>query len=81
MANWTIKRIEVNPTGDVLGLSCASGETPTKVTLRDLDTANEETLTLCVTDGEAPCSHDGGVLYLLEQAGYTPNEWNEECNP
>lgn len=81
MALWTIKRLETNPNGDILSLACDSGYAPMKAVLHDSEANVDSVITVCVRDSVTPCSHEGGLLYLLAQAGYTPNDWDAECEP
>jgi hypothetical protein len=79
VANWTVMRVDINPTGGDVELTCLPGAQPWKVTMLDTDTGNQSVTTLCVDPSLEPCSNDGGVLKLLHDAGYTPNDFNTEC--
>lgn len=80
MTNWTVERVDTNPTGGDVELTCLSGETPYKVTLRDRDTGNVSVTTLCVNPAIPPCHAGDGLLAMLTGAGYTPADWDEECS-
>jgi len=52
-------------------------ERPTRLFLKDLDTGEVVVINTCKTIAQSACD----MLLNLGSAGYTPNDWDDECSP
>jgi hypothetical protein len=78
MTMWRIKRIQFIPV-DQQTEECVYSNNAANVTLTDTDTNNEATVKLCWNPETSGCMDDDGLLWLLNGVGYTPADWDAEC--
>jgi len=77
MPPYHIQRIESQPSGGS-ELICMGTEEPTRVTVRDLGTGIDSTLTLCYDPSHGTACT---LCDALRAAGYEPADWDVECPP
>jgi hypothetical protein len=74
-ANWHVIRIEAQQEGTT-SLLCGTDEHAAKFTMKDSTTGETRTIVMCVANHSAnPCD----TLDALAAAGFTPNDWGDEC--